>query len=119
MDEEILYRVCPHRNVPAAFQRFLGPDSGGIERFFPQVHGLRLDDTVWEVRMKGRRIFEAMRDESQHVALIVSDVSILARALFIVASAAAASWAKDGCRSLQGLLIALLIRARSAAALPL
>jgi hypothetical protein len=34
MDQHALYPVCPHRNVPAAFERFHGPDSGGIERFF-------------------------------------------------------------------------------------
>jgi hypothetical protein len=34
MDEEILYPVCPHRNVATAFQRFLGPDAGGVDRFF-------------------------------------------------------------------------------------
>src|SRR3970282_574797 len=31
--DEARYPVCPHRNVPAAYQRFHGPDSGGIERF--------------------------------------------------------------------------------------
>jgi hypothetical protein len=34
MEEKKLYPVCPHRNVPAAYERFHGPDSGGIERFF-------------------------------------------------------------------------------------
>jgi hypothetical protein len=34
MEEQTMYPVCPHRNVIAAYQRFLGPDSGGIERFF-------------------------------------------------------------------------------------
>jgi hypothetical protein len=34
MDEQPLYRVCPHRNVPAAFQPFLGMDTGGTDRFF-------------------------------------------------------------------------------------
>ena len=33
MEEIIFFPACPHRNVEAAFQRFLGPDSGGIERF--------------------------------------------------------------------------------------
>lgn len=32
--QPVLYPVCPHRNVPAAFERFYGPDSGGIGRFF-------------------------------------------------------------------------------------
>ena len=34
MDAHALYPVCPHRNVPAAFERFHGPDAGGVERFF-------------------------------------------------------------------------------------
>jgi len=34
MDAHALFPVCPHRNVPAAFERFHGPDSGGMERFF-------------------------------------------------------------------------------------
>jgi hypothetical protein len=34
MDQSARYPVCPHRNVPAAYRRFHGPDSGGIERFF-------------------------------------------------------------------------------------
>jgi hypothetical protein len=34
MNEESLYPVCPHRNVPGAYERFHGPDSGGMERFF-------------------------------------------------------------------------------------
>lgn len=34
MDDQALYPVYPHRNVAAAFEPFLGPDSGGVERFF-------------------------------------------------------------------------------------
>ena len=34
MDVQTMYPVCPHRNVAAAYQCFLGPDSRGIERFF-------------------------------------------------------------------------------------
>lgn len=33
MEEIVYFPVCRHRNVETAFQRFLGPDSGGIERF--------------------------------------------------------------------------------------
>lgn len=54
MHEEIMYPVCPYRNVPAAFQRFLGPDSGGIERFFPEEHARRTDGTLLIVRMRGK-----------------------------------------------------------------
>src|ERR687896_179854 len=59
MDEEIMYPVCPHRNVPAAYQRFLGPDSGGIERFFPAEPGRRADATLLIVTQHGKR---AVRD---------------------------------------------------------
>ena len=102
MNEEIRYPVCPHRNVPAAFDRFFGPDSGGIERFFPQAHSFRLDDTVWEVRVKGRRVLETLSEESKRVALIVADAAVLARAVLIIMSAAAISRAKDAYRSFQG-----------------
>ena len=75
MDEEILYPVCPHRNVPAAFQRFLGPDSGGIERFFPEEQGYRLDDTVWEVRVKLHRAGRVIHDGYVLAAAIVTVAS--------------------------------------------
>lgn len=55
MDEEILFPVCPHRNVPAAFQRFLGPDSGGFERFFPDERMQRFDGTLLIVRVRGQK----------------------------------------------------------------
>jgi hypothetical protein len=55
MEEEIRYAVCPYRNVPAAFQRFLGPDSGGIERFFPDARAQQLDGTLLIVRLQGRK----------------------------------------------------------------
>jgi hypothetical protein len=55
MYEEIMYPVCPHRNVPAAFERFLGPDSGGIERFFPDERPRRADGTLLIVRLQGRK----------------------------------------------------------------
>jgi hypothetical protein len=80
MHEEIRYRVCPHRNVPAAFERFLGPDSGGIERFFPEQRGYRLDDTIWEVRMKGRRTAEAVTQKLHGSARVLQDGCLLAAA---------------------------------------
>lgn len=46
MDDEIRYPICPHRNVPAAFQRFLGSDSGGFARFFPDERAQRVDGTL-------------------------------------------------------------------------
>lgn len=55
MYEEIRYPVCPYRNVPAAFQRFLGPDSGGIERFFPGELAQRYDGTVLIVRLRSQK----------------------------------------------------------------
>ena len=55
MDEEIRYPVCPYRNVPAAFQRFLGPDSGGIERFFPDARAQHIDGTLLIVRVRGKK----------------------------------------------------------------
>jgi hypothetical protein len=55
MQEEIMYPVCPHRNVPAAFHRFLGPDSGGFERFFPHERMHRVDGTLLVVRFHGKK----------------------------------------------------------------
>jgi len=55
MDEEIRYPICPFRNVPAAYQRFLGPDSGGIERFFPGELAQRYDGTVLVVRVRSKK----------------------------------------------------------------
>ncbi|MFL6571456.1 MAG: hypothetical protein ACJ8G4_06870 [Burkholderiales bacterium] len=55
MYEEIRYPVCPFRNVPAAYQRFLGPDSGGIERFFPGELAQRYDGTVLVVRVHSQK----------------------------------------------------------------
>lgn len=59
MDEEIRYPVCPLRNVPAAFQRFLGPDSGGFERFFPGAHAQRFDGTLLVVRLRGKKAVQS------------------------------------------------------------
>jgi hypothetical protein len=56
MNEEIRYPVCPYRNVPAAYQRFLGPDSGGIERFFPAGElTQRVDGTLLIVRLRSQK----------------------------------------------------------------
>jgi hypothetical protein len=55
MYEEIRYPVCPYRNVPAAYHRFLGPDSGGIERFFPGELAQRYDGTVLIVRLRSQK----------------------------------------------------------------
>jgi hypothetical protein len=52
MHEEIRYPVCPYRNVPAAYQRFFGSDSGGIERFFPNALAQRTDGTLLIVRVR-------------------------------------------------------------------
>jgi hypothetical protein len=55
MYEEIRYPVCPYRNVPAAYQRFLGSDSGGIERFFPGELTQRVDGTLLIVRVRSQK----------------------------------------------------------------
>ena len=60
MHEEIRYPVCPYRNVPAAYQRFFGPDSGGIERFFPNALAQRTDGTLLIVRVRGKRAFTGL-----------------------------------------------------------
>jgi len=72
MQEEIMYRVCPLRNVPAAFQRFLGPDSGGFERFFPDQRMQRVDGTLLIVRLRGRKAVNGARYELQRAARATS-----------------------------------------------
>ncbi len=79
MDEEVLYPVCPHRNVPAAFQRFYGPDSGGIARFFGNERAGFLDRFAAlaaayqrvELRagMSGARLARAWRHRVPHPQL--------------------------------------------------
>ena len=74
MEENIFFPVCPHRNVEAAFQRFLGPDSGGIDRFLVErmavgertitqlAHGLNL----------GAGLLTEWRHESRRAATLVA-----------------------------------------------
>ncbi|HVL36118.1 MAG TPA: hypothetical protein VM489_10650 [Burkholderiales bacterium] len=65
MDEEIRYRVCPQRNVAAAFQRFIGPDSGGLERFFDSpLERERFFGRAWPVRTVA---VESMREATQEL----------------------------------------------------
>jgi hypothetical protein len=68
MHEEIRYPVCPHRNVAAAYQRFLGNDSGGFERFFPNQRANRTDGTLLIVRLRGRRAVSGAVHELQRAA---------------------------------------------------
>jgi hypothetical protein len=93
MQDEILYRVCPHRNVPAAFQRFLGPDSGGIERFFPDERAERLDGTLLIVRQQRER---ASRVLSEGVAVAGAFSALVIAAAFISAEAILLRWRTTG-----------------------
>jgi hypothetical protein len=82
MDEEIKYPVCPHRNVPAAFQRFLGPDSGGMERFFPDQRIDRVDGTLSIVRRQRARASEVLAEGLALVRAILA-VAITASAILV------------------------------------
>ncbi len=106
MHEEIMYPVCPHRNVPAAFERFLGPDSGGIERFFPDVRAERVDGTLLIVRRQRER-----------VSRVLWDGIVLAEAFAALAAAAAALAARAAGSAFQE-RIALLMRWRPVSGLP-
>lgn len=106
MDEEIMYPVCPHRNVPAAFQRFLGPDSGGIERFFPDERVDRVDGTLLVVRRQRERASE-----------VLADALALGRAMLAVLAAAAILAAQAWSASMQE-RVALLSRWRLIGGLP-
>ena len=72
MHEEIRYPVCPHRNVPAAFQRFLGPDSGGFERFFPDERMQRVHGTLLIARLRGRKAVSGAFHELRRAARAIS-----------------------------------------------
>lgn len=106
MHEEIMYPVCPHRNVPAAFERFLGPDSGGIERFFPDVRAERVDGTLLIVRQ-----------QRQRASRVLSEGIVLAQAFVALAAAAAALSARAAGSAFQE-RIALLMRWRPMGGLP-
>jgi hypothetical protein len=106
MHEEILYPVCPHRNVPAAFERFLGPDSGGIERFFPDVRAERVDGTLLIVRQ-----------QRQRASRVLSESIVLAEAFVALAAAAAALSARAAGSAFQE-RIALLTGWRPVGGLP-
>ena len=106
MDEEIMYPVCPHRNVPAAFQRFLGPDSGGIERFFPDERAERVDGTLLIVRRQRER-----------ATRVLADGLALGRAMLAVGVAAAVLAAQAWSASMQE-RVALVLRWRITGGLP-
>src|SRR2546430_1693512 len=73
MHEEIRYPVCPHRNVPAAYQRFFGPDSGGFERFFPDERMQRVDGTLLIVRLRGRKAVGRVKRAARTVSLAIGE----------------------------------------------
>jgi hypothetical protein len=73
MHEEIRYPVCPHRNVAAAFQRFIGPDSGGLERFFPDERMQRVDCTLLIVRQRREAIAGALAQSLDALNVALSD----------------------------------------------
>lgn len=69
MEEEvIMYRVCPERNVPAAFQCFFGPDSRGMQRFFGDYRTHWSDDAFLIVRARSRRAFAGVVHKLQVAA---------------------------------------------------
>ena len=69
MDEEVvMYRVCPERNVPAAFQCFLGPDSRGMQRFFGDYRTQWSDDAYLIVRARSRRAYAGAVQKMQSAA---------------------------------------------------
>lgn len=75
MHEEIMYPVCPHRNVAAAYQRFLGPDSGGMERFFPEELASKAHSVPMVrlgLQLAARAAWRALGDISAALSLLLS-----------------------------------------------
>jgi len=103
MYEEIRYPVCPYRNVPAAYQRFLGPDSGGIERFFPGELAQRYDGTVLIVRVGSKKAVTG-------AAQVVGEFNAAVCSAWICTVAAGQAFALAACGCL-GLARDLLYRA--------
>jgi hypothetical protein len=108
MYEEIRYPVCPYRNVPAAYQRFLGPDSGGIERFFPGELAQRVDGTLLIVRVRSKK---AVTGASQVVGEFNAVVCFAWACTVSVCQAVAVTGAKDVIR-LTGRVATLLFGSR-------
>ena len=71
MDDDALYPVCPHRNVHAAFERFHGPDSGGLERFFGDEGTLELSAFAAVARCCERLERRALMLEAAAQALLL------------------------------------------------
>jgi hypothetical protein len=96
MEEAVRYPVCPHRNVPAAYARFHGPDSGGIARFYDREH-LCVEDAFDALARLSERI--ERRTYAIGVALVLSAweagrvLAALARSHGIPAARAWSEWA--------------------------
>jgi hypothetical protein len=70
MTEKILYRVCPFRNVDAAFDCFFGPDSRNLQRFFDDQRRHWADEALYVVCVRGGRALAG----TVHGARLVSRV---------------------------------------------
>src|SRR4051794_10314777 len=95
MEEQTLYRVCPERNVEAAFACFLGPDSGSLERFL-EDHRTHWRDAVRVVRTHGGRALahgahafagavHPMRQGAQSLRKGVADLNLVLTLLWMSA----------------------------------
>lgn len=73
MDEQTLYPVCPDRNVVAAFQCFLGPDSRGLDRFLGDDRIHWSDDALLIVQARGRWALAGVVHRLQRSSRLLSE----------------------------------------------
>jgi hypothetical protein len=71
MEQRTLYPVCPHRNVPAAFECFLGPDSRHLDRFLEDQRMDRAGRALASLRAQGRRVYAGAVGGLRGVALVI------------------------------------------------
>jgi hypothetical protein len=71
MEEQTIYPVCPHRNVPAAFECFLGPDSRHLDRFLETQRMHRASRALALVTEQGRRAYGGAARGLRTVALVI------------------------------------------------
>src|ERR1700687_1747899 len=96
MEEQTIYPVCPHRNVTAAFECFLGPDLRHLDRFFEDQRTHRASRALRRVRAQGRRAYAGAARGLRAVALVtpkaVADLNLILTLAWISAWISA-TWA--------------------------
>jgi hypothetical protein len=97
--EKTMYPVCPDRNVGAAFECFLGPDSRRLERFLSDQRMHWAGRTLRIAQVRGRRAFagaaRGLRTGGLVISKAVEDLNLVLVFGWIAASCvlSALAWA--------------------------